>query len=153
MKNYFLCLTVALVCLAGCAEAPTQSMPKPTVTDYFQTIGGGFISNGKSLMYAVDFNIRKPLNGSKSWFATVEFENPENSSSPLIQMNEYKPDQKNISINSAELYSIGNHRTYKVNVKAYSDSLRTNLIATHDMFVRFDLPDSMAASFGVKILN
>ncbi len=125
-------------------------MPSPTTTDYFKTDGGGFINHGKDLRYALNFNLRKPVNGSAPWFAEVQFENPADPSGPMIQFNEYRADEKAISITSSEVRDMKNHRTYKVTVKAYSDLGRLNLIATHDMYVRLDVPDQLAPSFGIK---
>ena len=151
-QQSFLPILAVAAITVGCASPQSDVMPSPTTSEYFKTIGGGFISTGRVLKYALNFQVRKPLNGSRSWFAVVLFENPENPENPITQLNEYPSTKIDISLTSSELNSIRNHKTYKVTVKAYSDAGRTNLITTHDMFVRFDVPNQIASSFGVKIL-
>ena len=153
MKTHslLLALTVATVTI-GCSSPQTEAMPAPTTTEYFKTIGGGFISSSRTLKYALNFQVRKPINGSQSWFAVVQFDNPEDQNNPLIQLNEYPSNKTDISLTSTGLPAIKNHKTYKVTVQAFSDSARTVLVTSHEMYVRFDVPDQMAASFGVKLL-
>ena len=153
MKPYSLLpILVSAVVTIGCSSPQSDVMPSPTTTEYFKTTGGGFISTGRVLSYALNFKVRKPINGTQTWFALVQYENPEDQTKPLIQLNEYLSTETDISVHSAELSSIRNHKTYKVTFKAYSDAARTILVTTHDMYVRFDVPDQIAASFGVKFL-
>ena len=148
----FLPFLAAAVVTIGCSSPQSEVMPSPTTTEYFKTIGGGFISSGRILEYALNFQVRKPINGNQPWFATVLFENPEDQNKPLTQLNEYPSNKIDISLTSTELSAIKNHKTYKVTVRAYSDSARTTLVTTHDMYVRFDVPNQIASSFGVKFL-
>jgi hypothetical protein len=127
-------------------------MPDPTTTEYFKTLGGGFISSGSTLNYAIRVQPRKPVNGTSTWFAQIEYENPENLQKPLVQFVEFQPDQASFSLHSETIHSIKNHKTYKVTLKAFQNPERTALITVHEMFVRFDIPDQMASSWGLKLL-
>lgn len=144
-------LTV-LAALLGCVSPQSTNMPEPTTTEFFRTVGGGFINGKATLRYALNFQIRKPINDSPTWYAEVRFDNPEDESRPLIQLLEFPAGQNDISIRSMELHAIRNHTTYRVLFKAFSDAERTSLVATHEMFVRFDVPDQMMPVFGVKVL-
>lgn len=154
-KNPTQLLVLALIAisLSGCATTPPQNLPKPTISEYFQTIGGGFISSGKSVKYALEFKVKKPVNGILPWYASIEFENPENLALPIFQIAEYAPGDQDISVRSQDLKLIANHRTYRVDVKAYSDPSRTQLVTNHTMLVRFDIPDELANSWGLKLLK
>ncbi len=154
MKIIFTVLSALLfLVLNGCATTQNDVMPVPTITEYFKTHGGGFISSGKTLKYAIQLQTRKPINGTDSWFAKIEYDNPENLQKPLVQSIEFAADQIQLHFTSDELRAIINHKTYKVLLKAYSNSERTMLVATHEMYVRFDMPDQIAKSFGVTILQ
>jgi hypothetical protein len=96
--------------------------------------------------------VRKPINGSQAWFAEVSFENPVDAKNPLIVLTEFAPEQTKISIQSPEMRAIKNRHTYKAVLKAYSDPARTVLVAMHDIYVRFDVPDHYQFIFGVKFL-
>ena len=139
--------------MTGCVTTPTQdAMPSPTSSEFFQTLGGGFASHGNTVAYAVQVQPKKLVNASKPWFAQVEFENPLDRKNPLVKIIEFPTDQARFALHSDFLAAIKNHKTYKVTLKAFSDPERTILITTHEMDVRFDIPDELAATWGLKFL-
>lgn len=103
----------------------SEDMPSPTTSEYFKTVGGGFINHEAELKYMLKFQVRKPLNGNRLWFATVSYENPESESEPLSQLEEYSAEQSDISIRSTDFTAIRNHTTYKVTLIAFADQART----------------------------
>jgi hypothetical protein len=81
--GYLLCIFLS-VALMACSSPQSGQMPSPTTSEYFKTVGGGFItSKGGGVTYALVFKVQKPLNGSNPWFAEVSFENPENRDKPI----------------------------------------------------------------------
>ena len=139
-------------CFIACTPPTPELMPRPATTEYFKDLGGGFISSGNTLTYAIQIQPRKPVNGPNTWYAQIEFENPENPQKPLVQFIEFKPDEASFSLHSETIHSIKNHKTYKVILKAFQNPERTTLITIHETHVRFDIPDQLAASWGLKLL-
>lgn len=152
MRSTLLSLVISGTISMGCAPPKAGAMPEPSTTEYFKTLSGGFISTGNTLNYAMRVQPRKPVNGTNTWFAQIEYENPENLQQPLVQFVEFQPGQASFSLQSENLYSIKNHKTYKVTLKAFQNPERTTLITVHEMFVRFEIPDEMTSSWDLKFL-
>jgi hypothetical protein len=154
MKSMIRAFAISLaIFMTGCVTTPSQdAMPSPTSSEFFQTLGGGFASHGNTVAYAVQVQPKKLVNASKPWFAQIEFENPSDRKKPLVQIADFPADQARFSLHSDALYVIKNHKTYKVTLKAFSDPERTILITAHEMDVRFDIPDELAAAWGLKLL-
>lgn len=150
-KAIFSVAFVGTMFLSG-PHAPAEDLPVPTITEYFKTEGGGFISVGNTVKYAIEIKPRKRVNGSKPWFARIEYENPEDVNAPLVQDQEFPPNKETFSIQSDALAAIKNRKTYRVTLKAYEDPGRTILITTHSIDIRFDVPDELAKSWGLKLL-
>lgn len=134
------------------ASSKCEDMPTPTTSEYFKTVGGGFINHGAALKYVLNFQVRKQLNGIHPWFATLSYENPQGEGEPFFQLEKYSAEQSDISVRSVDFAAIRNHKTYKITLTAFADPERTVVIAVHDMYVRFDVPEQIAQSMGIKIL-
>jgi len=142
----------AVFALSACTNPQTNLLPTPSKSEFFNTLGGGFINDSKSLKYALTVNITKPVNGTDSWFAVVEYENPSDISTPLTSTQEVKESEKRISFISPAMTAIRNHKTYTAVVKVYTNRELKQLITTHSMQVRFDVPDSVLPMMGIKPL-
>lgn len=135
------------------ASGKCENMPSPTTSEYFKTVGGGFINHGAELKYVLNFQVRKQLNGNHPWFATLSYENPQGEGEQFFQLEKYSAEQRDISVRSVDFTAIRNHKTYKITLTAFADPERTAVIAVHDMYVRFDVPEQIAQSLGIKILS
>jgi hypothetical protein len=138
----FLLLAVALI---GCGGA----MPKPNVTGPVQTLGGGFVVDSGKLKYGMTY---KATTQVSPLFATVEFENPESKSTPmLVKLGELSL-AKVIIAQSPLFDGIRNNANYSVVLYVYSDSAMTMLIQKHSDQVRFSMQLTLVKQLGIRLL-
>lgn len=136
-----LIIFVALL-LAACAS-PSGS-PKPAETEYFRTLGGGFLSNinqSVTHMYGVNLLLTKPL--PEDVHLVVEFENPANKNQPVTVEGTYEEikhlvnstHDKILVLKSPEVTGIVPHTNYTITLKVYSDASKQLLITQHQQAV------------------
>jgi hypothetical protein len=136
------CLLPPVLCmLAACTSPSASRLPGPTQSEYFTTLDGRFVSEGKMFKYVLTVKLSKPLNHGHPWYAVVEYENPANPSAHLTYTEEVFADQGQIVFTSPAIATLRNHKTYSALVKVYSDRELNQLITTHPVKVRLDMLD------------
>ncbi|CAM3889303.1 hypothetical protein [Ectopseudomonas alcaliphila] len=142
MKKTLPVIIFASFLLAACASL--SNLPKPEQSEYFTTLGGGFVitlGNPPTYRYGVNLVITKTL--PESAYAVVEFQNPADSSQPFVLAGPLE-DLKKMTpspypnvwvLTSPAVQGISAHTNYAVIASIYSDSSRQTLTARHTQLV------------------
>ena len=144
MKRFCAAVCFVLV-LAGCVAAGPS---RPVHSSHFVTQGAGFIVDGASVKYAMNYTITKPF--SELVYIATEFENPMPGGSPLITEKTLEAGVEALAVRSPPLPGIENNKSYAAVLRVYSDPERTHLIAEHKQAVFFGVPDQILRAKGIK---
>jgi hypothetical protein len=135
--RYIFTIMVALL-LTACASV--SSIPKPEKSEYFTTLGGGFVTtrgNPPTQKYGVNLVITKDL--PENAYAVVEFENPADRTNAIMIEGSVEEIKKmmpsafpNVMVlTSPVVHGVSRHTNYAVIVSIYSDSSKNSLAARH----------------------
>ncbi len=133
---------IVSIMLSACAAI--SSPPAPVKSEYFTTMGGGFITTiGKSPIQQYGVNLILIKDFPENSYAVIEFQNPANATQPLVTESSIE-EIKNASsskykdifvLKSPPVFGITQNTNYQVSVSIYSDSTKTHLITTHKQLV------------------
>ena len=129
------------------AESPLD----PARSDYLETEGGGFMLQEGGVMYAMTFAVQTKV--TRTIYATVEFENPSDKSTPYTVDLTIEPNQTELFAASPSISRIANHRNYEVKVLLFSDQERTQAISQHSQMVNFRLPPGLEKTMGIELIR
>ena len=137
-------IVASLLLLSACVSNP----PKPTISEYVKTEGGGFAidrtDNGSQVSYGMTYSLLRRVGENPS--ATVEFENPQKDSNSLVVEKEIIPGEDRLVIASPPLPCIENNRTYIVTLKLFANG---GLVAEHKDQVQFSVPGNMQSQLNL----
>jgi len=145
-----LLLTTFFALTLAWSHVSAQSPSRPVTSKYLVTEGGGFLTGPEGVAYGLTFSARDTL--LVPAFATVIFQNPEDSKKPFTTQITIKPGQRDFMAQSPVFPRIANGKRYKVEVLLYSDEARTERLGKHVQKVLFYLPEEMAGKMGVELL-
>jgi len=148
LKHVALIFSVVVALLASSASA---SPPRPAKSDYLVTEGAGFLMHkGEGVIYAMTFAVRKEI--TDPLYVDVVYENPADAKAPLVVPGSIKPGQKEFLSESPGIPAIKNRKTYRVEVRLFSDEARTHQVGKHVQDVQFEIPKGMEDFYDVKLL-
>lgn len=141
MKTILITILSALL-LQSCANMSPQP-PKPATSEYFITLGGGFtmkINKAKELFYGINVVSRNTLEPSN--FMVISYQNP-SAAKPYIEESLVSELESSAVVSNATTYILRSpfvqgvkpHTNYQITIKLYSDSSKTELLATHEQLV------------------
>jgi hypothetical protein len=138
---------ISIFSLAMLLAACVSSQPRPSVSEYVKTEGGGFaVGNDEGIKYGISYTLLKSIGKKPS--IRVEFENPKNGSAPLIYTKKLGASQQRLDITSKNLPCIENNRNYHIKLILYSNG---KVVATHKDQVQFSVPTSTLNQLNLKI--
>jgi hypothetical protein len=136
-----------LLLAAGAWAAP----PKMAESRYLVTRQGTFIVvGGEGVKYDLQFGVRQPF--AAPVHVTVDFENPEDTASPLFVEMELPAGQAQFDVQSPPMKAVRNREEYLVKVWIYEDALRRKLIGTHEQVMQLKLPRQLLKLLNVRLL-
>jgi hypothetical protein len=118
-----------------------SSTPQAITTEYFRTLGAGFIlrpdlttPSKSSYSYFLNYKLVKPF-VNKVW-AEIEFQNPEVGNRPLRITRTIVSGDKQLAVRSPEVNGLKEFEIYTVVLRIYKDEGRQHLITEHVQMVQ-----------------
>jgi uncharacterized protein YceK len=133
---------IVSIMLSACASL--ASLPEPVQSEYFTTIGGGFVTTLTSQptqQYGVTLVTTKDL--PQNAYAVVEFPNPANKTQPFITEGSFEEIKNStpskypnmLILKSPVVHGVTQHTNYLVTLSIYSNSSKKSLVARHQQIV------------------
>jgi hypothetical protein len=141
-SRLFVCFAAALV-LSGCATQSSSS-PKVAESSYFITRAAGFRiqidpqQNIASVRYELLLQLNGQLN-SPIYLRSL-FENPLDSSRPVVLDTEVEPGTREVELVSPEIEGLRSGQTYKVLTGVFGSPDRKRELGFHEQNVRYVKP-------------
>ncbi len=134
---------ILTLALTGCAT----SMPKSAVSEYVETLSGGFVMNRRNqgVQYGMTYTLRKPLGANPSYKA--EFESTIPNGVPVFTEGSINETEEDLIVLSPVIAGVKNDTTYNVTLSLYSQD---QLIAIHKDQVYFSIQSDILNTFGVR---
>lgn len=145
MKTQFRKFSLILVLFASTVFA---GPPSTTQSEYFVTVGGGFmISDGKPY-YALTLRMLKDL--PPEHFIEVAFENPKRKQPLIVGAEKQEFVEGNLVLESPKLECIKNKKVYQAMLKVYESESKEILITEHYQKIKFQMPKQYLNQLGIK---
>jgi hypothetical protein len=144
MKRVLSAILTLMVCSISLA-----GNPNPTHSKYVSTLGGGFLINEGKARYAMTFKVSEEL--ARPLYVVVKFDNPENRKEDLLSTLVYESGG-DLVIQSEPFSSAKNGKTYRLELKFFSDPEHYEQVARHKAKVKFNLSPEVAKIVGIKLL-
>lgn len=139
MKN--LLVSVFVIFLAACGS----NMPIPSISEYIQTEGGGFlIERNAGVKYAMTYTLLPPGQSVTSYKAVFESTLP--NGQPVTSEGTIEPGTSELMVQSPVIPGVKNNHTYTVTLVL---STNDEQLTSHQDQVRFSMPSSVLANFEV----
>ena len=123
--------------------------PNPTHSKYVSTLGGGFLINEGKARYAMTFKVSEEL--VRPLYVVVKFDNPENRKEDLLSTLVYESGD-DLVIQSEPFSAAKSGKTYRMELKFFSDPEHYEQVARHRAKVKFNLTPEVARIVGINLL-
>lgn len=140
-------IAIAIITLMVCSVSLAGN-PNPTHSKYVSTLGGGFLTKDGQARYAMTFKVSEDL--PRPLYVVVNFDNPENKKKDLISTLVYES-KDDLVVQSEPFSSARNGKTYRLDLKFFSDPEHYDLVARHKAKVKFNLSPEVAEIVGIKL--
>ena len=144
MKRVLSAMLTLMVCSISLA-----GNPNPTHSKYVSTLGGGFLINEGKARYAMTFKVSEDL--VRPLYVVVKFDNPENRKEDLLSTLVYETGG-DLVVQSDSFSSVKNGKTYRLELKFFSDPEHYEQVARHKAKVKFNLTPEVARIVGINLL-
>ena len=134
---------IGLVTIAGLSLAKP---PKPKTSEYFESLGGGFLYKDSKAFYVMDLKILKPP--PPGHHLEVTFQNPKKKAEDIKTTDRLEINGDLLSIASPVLACVRNNKKYTVTLELYSDPNKTEKLGTHKQKLEFKMDKGMFDMIG-----
>jgi len=143
MKRVLSAILTLMVCSISLA-----GNPNPTHSKYVSTLGGGFLIGEGKIRYGMTFDVSDEL--ARPLYIVVRFDNPENKKKDLLSTLVYAS-KDDLVVQSEPFSSAKNGKTYRLELKLFSDPEHYDQVARHKAKVKFNLSPEIAEIVGIKL--
>ena len=143
MKNFAYFTVLFSISLITHAAPPAGNQ-----TEYFKTIGGGILIDGGKPLYALTFQVLKPL--PEDSFVEVSFDNPQKKKPEIVGAVKQEFTDGNLLIQSPNLECITNKKIYEARLVAYQSIQKLEVVTIHSQKIQFKMPRKYIKQLGIK---
>ena len=123
--------------------------PEPEESEYIKSTGGGFSVAKGVPVYAMNFQIIKPLPQNAE--LRFLFENPKKGAPDITETGKLEISETEIVVQSPPLECIRNNRLYLVTIEIYAESSENRPLSIHKQKIEFRLPKQLIEQAGITI--
>jgi len=116
----------------------TMATPSATISDYFETTGGGFLTEVKDGILVVKYSLalKKLKEIPADAFIEVEFQNPKDKSKPILIKYKPNPADQELNFESPSMNGFKAYKNYKIIVRLYENDSKIRLLGTHEQSIQ-----------------